>query len=194
MKKSWRYLCKTSWRCLENVFARRLEAVLKRSWRCLEDALNLSWKRFEDVWKTYGQDEYIGLDQDVFWRHMTKANIFVLIKTSWRRLLKTKTKDVFKTSSWRLHQDECLMGIIIIKYVWICLLRQESEYASGNKYAKILNVTKFWRWQGSQYGNVTQRPQYARIWLDSSECILRSKYTRILNMAEFWICKSYTGP
>ena len=35
MKTSWRYLCKTSWRCLE------------------------------DVLKTYGQDEYIGLDQDV---------------------------------------------------------------------------------------------------------------------------------
>ena len=32
---------------------------------------------------------------------MSKTNIFVLIKTSWRRLLKTKTKDVFKTSSSR---------------------------------------------------------------------------------------------
>ena len=27
-----------------------------------------------------------------------------------RRLLKTKTKDVFRTSSRRLHQDECLLG------------------------------------------------------------------------------------
>ena len=27
-----------------------------------------------------------------------------------KRLLKTKTKDVFKSSSRRLHQDECLVG------------------------------------------------------------------------------------
>ena len=51
---TWWYVFKTSWRCLQDVFARRLEDVLKTSWRCLEDAL-----------KTYGQDEYIGLYQDV---------------------------------------------------------------------------------------------------------------------------------
>ena len=31
----------------------------------LEDAFKRSWRRLEDVLKTYGQDEYIGLDQDV---------------------------------------------------------------------------------------------------------------------------------
>ena len=82
---------------LEDVFARRLEDILKTSW---QDVLKTSWKRLEDVLKTYSQDEYIGLDQDVFWRRKAKANIFVL-KTSWRRLLKTKTKEVFKTSSSR---------------------------------------------------------------------------------------------
>ena len=35
------------------------------SWRCLEDAFA---RRLEDVLKTYGQDEHIGLDQDAFWR------------------------------------------------------------------------------------------------------------------------------
>ena len=55
----------------------------------------------EDVLKTYYQDEYVRLDQDV-------------LKMSWRRLLKTKTKDVFKTSSRRLHQDECLLGTWLI--------------------------------------------------------------------------------
>ena len=63
LKMSWRYLCKTSWRCLEDVF-------------------KTSWRRLEDVLKTYGQDEYIGHDQDV-------------LKTFSRRLLETKTKDVF---------------------------------------------------------------------------------------------------
>ena len=81
---------KTSWRCLEYIFARRLEDVLKAS-----------WKRFEDVLKTYEQDEYIGLDQDVFWRRLTKENILVLIKLSWRRL-----EDVF----WRRRWKTSLLG------------------------------------------------------------------------------------
>ena len=34
------------------------------------------------------------------------------MKTSSWRLLKTKTKDVLKTSSRRLHQDECLLGTL----------------------------------------------------------------------------------
>ena len=109
LKMSWRRFCKTSWRRFEGVFKTSYQDALKmswrrfckRSWRRLEDVLNTSW---QDVLKTYDQDEYIGLDQgleDVFWRRMSKANMFVLIKTSWRRLLKTKSKDVFKTSSSR---------------------------------------------------------------------------------------------
>ena len=87
------------WGCLEDVFARRLEDVLKTSWR-----------HFEDVC----QDEYIGLHQDVLktssedvW---VRQIIFVLIRTSWKRLLKSKTKDIFKMSSRRLQQDECLLS------------------------------------------------------------------------------------
>ena len=101
---------------LENVLKISLQEFLKtffkRSWRCfedvlktlagrLEDVLKTSWKRLEDVFKMYGQDEYIGPDQDVFWWRKAKANIFVLIKTPWRCL-----QDVFwrwrrKTSSRR---------------------------------------------------------------------------------------------
>ena len=40
----------------------RLENVLKIS---LPDVSKMSWRRLENVLKTYGQDEYIGLDQDV---------------------------------------------------------------------------------------------------------------------------------
>ena len=90
-------------RHLENVLKTLLQDVSKKSWKSLEDVLarrledifRTSWKRVEDVLKTYGLDEYIGLDQDVFWSRMTKVNIFVLIKTSPRCLLKTKTKDFF---------------------------------------------------------------------------------------------------
>ena len=99
LKTSWRYLCNTSWRRLEDVLKTFLQDVLKTSWRRIAKTNILvltktSWRRLEDV----------------FWRRKAKANIFVLIKTSSRRLLKTKTKDVFKTSSRRFHQDECLLG------------------------------------------------------------------------------------
>ena len=30
------------------------------------------------------------------------------------------------------------------KYAWVILNKQDSEYAYGTKYAKILNLTKFW--------------------------------------------------
>ena len=117
LETSWRYLCKRSWRRLEDVLKTFLQDVLKTSWRCLEDVFA---RRLEDV----------------FWRRKAKANIFVL-KTSWRRLLKTKTKDVFKTSSRLLRQDECL--------VWITVLKQEAEvvinWFSSNEI--IANPNKF---------------------------------------------------
>ena len=57
---------------------------------------------------TYHQDEYADLDQDVletFSEDVEYGEYIRLdqddLKTSWRRLLKTKTKDVFKTSSSR---------------------------------------------------------------------------------------------
>ena len=106
----------------ENVLKISLQNVLKMSWRHLEDVLKTSWRRLEDVLKTYGQDKYIGLDQDVFWRRKAKANIFVLIKTSWRRLEDILWRRRWKMSSRRLHQDECLLGIYynnIIIEIWI---------------------------------------------------------------------------
>ena len=79
------------------------------------------------------------------------------------------------------------------EYAWMCLNKQDSEYASGPKYAKILNIAKFLIWQGSQYASVTQDSEYVRIFLNISEYISCSKYAKILNIAAFWICKSYTG-
>ena len=40
-------------------------------------------------------------------------------------------------------------------YSWMCQNKQDSEYATGPKYDKILNMVKFWIWQGSQYASVT---------------------------------------
>ena len=69
-----------------------------------------------------------------------------------------------------------LIITIIIEYAWVFLSKQGSEY-TFTKYAKILNLTKFWIWQGSQYASVSRRSKYARIFLawHSSEYILCSK-------------------
>ena len=71
----------------------RLENVLKMSWRRFQNILKTSWRRLEDVWPRRICWSWWRRLEDVFWRRMSKANIF--LKTSWRRLLKTKTKDVF---------------------------------------------------------------------------------------------------
>ena len=94
------------------------------SWRRLEDVFETSWRHLEDVLKTLLQDvlKTIGKRlEKVFVRHlkdvlkmssrcMAKTNILVLIKTSWRLLLKTydlrriysswsrRLRDVLKTS------------------------------------------------------------------------------------------------
>ena len=43
----------------------------------------------------------------------------------------------------------------------MCLDKQDSEYALGPKYAKILNMASLGIWQGSQYASVRQRSEYA---------------------------------
>ena len=68
------------------------------------------------------------------------------------------------------------------EYAWMCLDKQDSEYASGPKYAKIVNMAKLWIWQGSQYGSVTQRFEYASVCLDK---VLNISW--VLNMPGFWI-------
>ena len=130
LKISWIRLegvFKTSWRHLEDVlktflqdvlktFWRRFEDTLKTFWRrlqevlerLLEDVLKMYWKRLKNILKTHGQGKYTGLDQDVFWRRMTKENIFFLIKTSWRHLEVVFWRRRQKMSSRLLHQDECL--------------------------------------------------------------------------------------
>ena len=83
LKRSWRHLCKTSW-------------------RCYEDVLNTSSKRFEDIFedsleivlKTNDQDEYIVLDQDVL--KTPSEDVWLgRVYSFWSRRL----EDVLKTSS-----------------------------------------------------------------------------------------------
>ena len=90
LKTSWRHVLKTSSARLQ----RNNFSSSKTSWRCLEDFFA---RRLEDVWL-----RRIYSSEDVWVRR---------IYSSWSRPL----EDVFwrqrqKTSSRRLHQDECSLG------------------------------------------------------------------------------------
>ena len=92
LKMSWRHLWETSLRPLEDLFARHFKIAFKMSWRCLanvflQDVMKTSWRR---ITKTN-----ICLDQDVFWKRMSKANIFVLINTSSEDEDERRLQDVF---------------------------------------------------------------------------------------------------
>ena len=68
------------------------------------------------------------------------------------------------------------------EYVRMSLNKQDSEYASGPKYANVFNMAKFWIWQDSQYVSATQRSEYARKCFDK---ILNISW--VVNMPVFWI-------
>ena len=106
LKTSSQDVLMTPWRCLEDVFARHLEEVLKTYWRRLEDVLKTFSKRLQDVlrmsWKPMAKRNILVLIktswrrlQDVSWRRMTKANIFVLIKTPSEDADERRLQDVF---------------------------------------------------------------------------------------------------
>ena len=138
-----------SWKRLEDIFARRLQDVLKTFlqdflitfWRCLEDilarrlegALKMSWRRLEDVLKTS-------------WRHMTKANIFVLIKTSWRRLedvfwsrrRKTSSRHLQTSSSrqifagWKQNWKISNTALILLLWLNVVILSKNGDFLLKN--------------------------------------------------------------
>ena len=101
LKRSWRYLCKTSWKCCEDV----LKTFFKTSWRRFEDAFA---RRPEDVLKAYGQDEYTGLDQDLL--KTSSENVRPRqTYSSWSRRL----ENVFQTTSEE--EDERRLQDVFIK-------------------------------------------------------------------------------
>ena len=117
LKMSWsRFedVFKKSSRRLEDVWNTFLQDVLKTSWKRLEDVLA---RRLENVLKTYDQDEYIGLDQDVL---KTSPEDVRLRQTysSWLRRL----EDVFKTYSE--DEDERRLQDVFIKtnVCWVLIM------------------------------------------------------------------------
>ena len=106
---TWWYILKTSWRCLENIFPRRLEVLARR----FEDVLKTSSRRIEDVW-IYS-----------FWsRHFedvlnTSSEVVQLrrIYSSWSRhledVLKTSSKDEDERRLWDVLPIRMLAGAIV---------------------------------------------------------------------------------
>ena len=94
---------------LEDVFATRLEDVLKTSWRRLEDVFKTSWRRMDKTYilvLTKTETSWRRLE-DVDWRRMINKDIFVFTKTSWRRLENVFWRRRRKTSS------RCLQDVFI---------------------------------------------------------------------------------
>ena len=79
---------------LEDVFARRLEDVLKTSLKRLEDVLKMSGRhfsrRFEDVLKTFRR-RLEGVLK-TFWRSLQ-----IILETSWQDVLKRSWRHLVKT-------------------------------------------------------------------------------------------------
>ena len=133
----------TSWKRLEDIFARRLEDVLKMFWRHFYQT---SWKRLkdvfarrlEDVLKRYGQDECIALDQDVLktssedvrLRRIYSSWSRRLEEVFWRRRRKTYSRrfqDVFKVSSLR----RMFAGKAWVEVNGSCLMQDKNMHNYG---------------------------------------------------------------
>ena len=134
---------------------------MKTSWRCLENVLKTSW------------------------RHMTKTNIFVFIKTSWRRLENAfwrcmtkaniylswsrRLEDVLKTSfededKKVFHQDQYLVGSCFWEWTW--------SLSSDNV------------WKFLIFFHVRRRGSLLIQWLVHFEALIFSyKHQQVLNIA-----------
>ena len=134
---------------LENILKISLQEVLETSWRCLEDVFarglvdffKMSWRRPGNVLGAYSQDEYIGLGQGVL-RASSEGVWLRRMYSSWSgRLLYAKEKGVLDmSSSGRMFgglnlnfcyfaislslwwSSLCLEGIYIYLYSWnLCI-------------------------------------------------------------------------
>ena len=93
----------------------------------------------------------------------------------------------YDLGAWRHKYDICMNMVE-------CALINKTEYVLGPNYTKILNMAKFWIWQGYQYSSIrlfwTCQKKMPR---ECSEYILGSKYVRIQNLAAFLIFKITQG-
>ena len=94
--------------------------IAQQTFLVFQDVFKTCWRRVEDVFKAYLQYVFVKRLQNVF-KTSYKTSCNYVLKTSSRRLhdaLEDKKmlhsrrlEDVLKTSSVRLHQEECLLGV-----------------------------------------------------------------------------------
>ena len=115
---------KTSWRCLQrNTFRlpRRLQDVLsKRLVRRLAS-------RLQDVFKTSS-------------RRICKTSCNYAFKTSSRRLGRQKSFTL-KTSSVRLHQDECLLGYNLVPNDYQHTSKVLFSFVPNKQFGQLINIS-----------------------------------------------------
>ena len=99
-------------------FPRRLENVVNVTLFVFQDVLKTFWRRIQDVFAIRLPKMPSRRLQDVFARRiaiMSSRRLQDVLEDKkmlhWRRL-----EDVLKTSSVRLHQDECLLGLLTTSY------------------------------------------------------------------------------
>ena len=106
---------------LENVLKISLQDLLKMSWRRV---CKTSWRRFENFLKTYGQDEYIRLDQDV----LKTEDIWVRrLYSPWSRRL----EDVFWRRRRKISSGSLQNVFIKTNVCWVYLNFFCAKFASN---------------------------------------------------------------
>ena len=119
---------------------RRLEGIFARH---LEDVLKTSWKRVQEVLKTYGLDEYIGLDWNVLKTSSEDEWLRRIYSTWLRRLLRTKTRDIFKTPSSRR-----MFSGILLHQIKLPIKPLDSSRLIQRPYSFVMS---YWCWSNVKF-------------------------------------------
>ena len=101
------------------LFFNKVAVEPQQTFLVFQDVFSVTLFVFQDVIKTYLQDVFLKRLQDVF-KTFCKTCLQDVLQLYLQDVLEDKkcyTEDVFKTSSVRLHQDECLLG-----HLWSLLL------------------------------------------------------------------------
>ena len=88
------------------------------SWRRFLNILKTSWRRLEDVWPRRICWPWWRRLEDVFWRRMSKANIFVLIKTSSEDEDQRRLQEVTNKDSLQSQLVKALRNLSVAYIIW----------------------------------------------------------------------------
>ena len=132
---------KTSWTCLEEIFAIRFEDVLKTSSRCLQNVFKTSWRFLEDIFARRLEDFLRTIWrclEDIWprwiyspWSRRLEDLLETSCKDVWLRQLfspwSRRLEDIFwrrrrKRSSTDPYQDQYLLGLNDWWECFLCIL------------------------------------------------------------------------